>query len=150
VPRAAFGEKQRKGSSVPHFRKLLPHRTFCPSFSSIGEFLKCRTASAELQASREARWGSPYARRATGDTSAAFDIFDILKRESQEKCRVFDFQNCTFIKRTSTIGHGEGPGSELDFLISNLKKIEGFRANLIFEILIKNQVCLQPCPIAQA
>jgi len=94
--------------------------------------------------------GSPYARRATGDTSAAFDIFDILKRESQEKCRVFDFQNCTFIKRTSTIGHGEGPGSELDFLISNLKKIEGFRANLIFEILIKNQVCLQPCPIAQA
>jgi len=29
----------------------------------------------------------------------AFDIFDILKTEIQQKCRVFEFKNSTFIKR---------------------------------------------------
>jgi hypothetical protein len=43
-----------------------------------------------------------------------------------------------------------GPGAELDILISNLKKIERFRGNLIFPSLIKYQVRFERGSMARA
>jgi len=51
----------------------------------------------------------------------AFDIFDILEGETQEKCGVSDFQNWTFIKRVSR--------SRFD---RSLMEIEGRRHRHIF------------------